>query len=95
MTRNTRRSLAALLVAGPLVGACDVDPYARQGTWQPMGSNRANLEAMVAEPAHLRQGAAAAADMALVATPAIQRLQAGERQPLLPPGSSAPRGVTQ
>ena len=95
MTRSTRRSLAALLVAGSLVAGCDVDPYARQGTWQPMGSNRANLEAMVAEPAHLRQGTAAAADTALVAAPAIRRLQAGERQPLLPPSSAASQGVTQ
>ena len=95
MTRSTRRPLVALLVAVPLVAACDVDPYARRGTWQPMDSNRANLEAMVAEPAHLRQGTAAAVDTALVAAPAIRRLQAGERQPLLSPGSAASRGVTQ
>ena len=45
--------LAGLLL---LAGCNQLDPYHRQGMWEPSGANAANLAAMVADPRDLIRG---------------------------------------
>ncbi len=65
--------LAVLLLP---VAACDIDN--RPGTWQPVGSNDANLRAMIADPDDLVTGVAdTRADGGVVAA-AVARYRAGK-----------------
>ncbi len=78
----------ALLTAG-----CAPDTYFppndfdRAGTWQAEGINDRNLRAMVADPAHLRQGVGASTDRGDAGAAAVNQLQRGQR-PQLPAGLS-------
>ncbi len=83
MARQTAPILGLLLV----LGACADTDFDRPYTWQAEGVNERNLRAMVADPAHLTRGAAAATDRGQQASAAISALEAG-RRPALPAGLS-------
>lgn len=71
------------------LAACEqTDPYVRAGDWRPLGANATNLRAMVADPADLYQGRAAAAAPGDVAAAAVARLRA-DAVKRLPPSSIA------
>jgi len=49
-----RRAAILILL---LLPACEqIDPYAREGVWRPLGANEANLRLHVATPSHLDRG---------------------------------------
>ncbi|BBK31531.1 hypothetical protein STHU_21650 [Allostella humosa] len=62
----------ALALAGC---SAPVEPTQREGTWRPIGSNDTNLRAMVADPAHLSQGAESSGGRGWQASQAIGRLR--------------------
>ncbi len=62
--------LLALSACGP-----DVDPLTREGLWHPTHVNRANLVAMVANPADLVRGTGSATADGLLAAAAVERLR--------------------
>ena len=67
------------------LAACEqTDPYVRAGDWRPLGANAANLRAMVANPADLYAGRAAAVSSGDLAAAAVARLRADAVKPLLP-----------
>lgn len=70
-------SLAFVLLAG-----CAGDDFSRPGTWQPAGVNEANLQMMLADPAHAQRGVAAPDERAQPASAAIRRLERDRRRPL-------------
>lgn len=84
MTRGALRTLRsgccfivlALTLALALAACEQTDPYVRPGDWRPLGANAANLRAMVADPADLYQGRAAAASPGDLAAAAVARLRA-------------------
>ncbi len=80
--------MRSLPLAALLLVACSSlpDPVDRPGTWQPSGTNEANLRAMVAEPAHLSRGVGAQDSRGEASARPIARLLAGER-----PGLPDPR----
>ena len=65
-----------------LLGGCMSNDLNRPGTWQSSGANETNLRAMIADPVHLRAGAAAPTERATPATQAIRRMDADRRRPL-------------
>jgi hypothetical protein len=70
-----------------LAAGCTQDPFDRPGTWRSTGANDRNLRAMIAEPAHLRVGAAARAERGDAGSNAATRLLTERRRPL--PAASA------
>ncbi len=71
--------LAALLLAG-----CDyMTPETRPGTWQPTGSNDANLAAELVNRHDLVKGRGSDTTEGVLAAQAIARLQADQTKPLL------------
>jgi hypothetical protein len=62
--------LLALSACGP-----DVDPLTREGLWHPTHVNRANLVAMVANPADLVRGTGSPTADGQLAAAAIERLR--------------------
>ncbi|WP_419898750.1 hypothetical protein [Roseomonas sp. USHLN139] len=72
--------LVLLLVA--LAGCGALDPYERPGTWRPGRVNEANLQAMLADPAHRDRGVAADGTDGALAGAAIERLREGKPRPL-------------
>jgi len=63
-------SLLALSACGP-----DYDPLTREGLWHPTHVNRSNLVSMVANPADLVRGQAAAGSDGDLASAAVDRLR--------------------
>lgn len=55
---RVRTMVRLSLIGGTLaLAACqNLDPYTREGTWQPTGANQGNLAAMVANPYDLIHG---------------------------------------
>lgn len=84
--------LCALAVPAALIlGACTLaDPLEREGTWRPTRVNDANLRAMIADPAHLRQGVGEPSGRGRQATDAIERLEDRKLDPL-PDVRASPR----
>src|SRR4051794_38269756 len=73
------------LVVLVLVSGCTYDPfdpYQRPGTWNPDGSNNANLRAMVVNPHDLVQGTGTSVSTGAVAAPPVERVLTGNRYPL-------------
>ena len=54
----------------------------RPGTWRPMGANYANLQAQVADPAHLDRGVAAATERGAQGADPVTRLLEDRRRAL-------------
>ena len=76
-----RRTIAILFL--PLAAAaCDREPFERPGTLRATGINQANLQAMLVEPDHARQGIAAEGSSGATAADAVDRLLKGKRAPL-------------
>ena len=74
-----------LLIGFVVISGCSYDPfdpYQRPGTWNPEGSNDANLRAMVANPHDLVQGTGQGVSSGAEATPPVARVLAGKRYPL-------------
>lgn len=65
----------SLLCAGILLlGACNqTDPYMREGSWRPHGTNDANLRAMLVSPSDLVRGVAGAGSDGQQAAVALDR----------------------
>ena len=76
--------MRALLILVALCGCSAMDPYAREGMWQPNGSNDLNLAAMVSNPRDLIAGHGDAALRPMQTTAAVDRLVADKAKPLLP-----------
>jgi hypothetical protein len=80
---RTVRSIGLLLAA--LVSGCaQIDPYTREGMWQPEGANDSNLAAMVANPYDLIRGHGETLPQPRLATLAVSRLLGGTPAPLPP-----------
>jgi hypothetical protein len=71
-----------LLLAASLAGCAQIDPYTREGMWQPEGVNSVNLAVSVANPSDLLRGHGAAGPQPVLATNAVRRLLAGVPAPL-------------
>jgi hypothetical protein len=67
--------LPVLMVAGAaaLGGCAQIDPYTRQGIWQPSGVNDANLAAMVVDKSDLWYGRGNSSGSVRTATRAVER----------------------
>lgn len=63
-------------------GCAATDPLSRDGLWQPVGANAANLKAMLANPADLYEGSSYPAMDGSVAANAVTRYRAGRVKPL-------------
>ncbi len=74
--------LLTLLAFGGCGTDWDVAGPDRPGTWQPEGSNAANLQAMVATPAHLDRGVGASTDRGAQGADAVERLLDDRRRAL-------------
>jgi hypothetical protein len=72
----------SLLLALAVAGCAGTDPLTRAGVWHPNGANRANLEAMAANPADLRAGHGSATADGDLAAAAVARLRQGRVRPL-------------
>lgn len=72
--------VVVLLVAGCTPDL--VDPYQRPGTWNPTGSNNANLSAMIVNPHDLVEGTGQTVSIGAEAAPPVARVLAGKRYPL-------------
>jgi hypothetical protein len=73
------------LIGLVLLAGCNYDPfdpYQRPGTWNPDGSNNANLRAMVANPHDLIEGTGTSVSSGAEAAPPVTRLLTGKRYPL-------------
>ena len=77
-----KRPATLFLLLGPVLlvvaGCAAVDPTHREGTWQPIGANDANLRAMVANPEDLNHGRADTRADGAVAARAVARYRAGK-----------------
>ena len=72
--RYASLTLALLAVAG-----CEAtDPYLRQGTWRPTGTNDLNIAAQVIRPSDLVRGVDYAPRDGTMATAAVERYRAGK-----------------
>jgi type IV pilus biogenesis protein CpaD/CtpE len=86
------RNLLLLMV---LAGCSQVDPYTRDGMWQPNGANSLNLAAMVSDPRDLLRGHGETGAQPVQSAMAVDRLLTNTAKPLLPldadaaPGSGA------
>ncbi len=74
--------MRALLLLGALGGCAGLDPLTRAGVWRPIGANEANLQAMVANPYDLTNGAASPVADGTIAADAVARYRAGKVRPL-------------
>jgi hypothetical protein len=76
------------LIGGTLAmaGCQNLDPYTREGTWQPTGANQGNLAVMVANPQDLIHGRGQQAEDSKEPALAINRLWTDTPKPLLDPG---------
>ena len=83
----------ALLITVMLTGCAQVDPYTRNGMWQPEGVNDRNLEAMVANPADLIYGHGDPRTQPQMATTAVSQLLAGHAKTLPAISSDATPGA--
>ena len=70
------RATLSLAVLLPALAACEVQD--RPGTWQPVGSNDANLRAMIADPDDLVTGVADTRADGQVVAAAVARYRAGK-----------------
>ncbi len=66
--------LAAALFLS-LAGCTYLDPYRREGMWNPTGANEANLGTMVATPTDLAKGQSDAGSSGDLAAAAVKRLR--------------------
>lgn len=66
----------------PLVAVLVGCAHDRPGTWQPTGANNTNLQAMIADPAHLDRGVGASTDRGAAGADATTRLLEGRRRAL-------------
>lgn len=69
-------------------GCAEIDPYRREGMWQPEGINSRNLAAMVIRPADLLRGQGDAGATGQTSTAAVIRLfsDTPRQLPALSPG---------
>ncbi len=90
VSRILRTPCCCLALALALaLAACErTDPYVRAGDWRPLGANAANLRAMLADPADLYRGRAAALSSGDLAAAAVARLRT-DAVKRLPPSSIA------
>lgn len=72
-----------------LAGCQELDPYTREGTWQPTGANQGNLAAMVANPQDLIHGRGQRAEDTKEPTLAINRIWTDTPKTLLDPGGGS------
>ncbi len=64
------------LAAGLVLASCSfIDPYRRDGMWNPNGANEANLGAMVATPTDLARGQSEPGSSGDLAAAAVKRLR--------------------
>lgn len=69
-------SLALVLLA---VAGCEAtDPYLREGTWRPTGTNDLNIAAQIIRPSDLVRGVDYAPLDGTMATAAVERYRAGK-----------------
>src|SRR5271155_792573 len=82
-----RRFLTMLGLLGALGGCAGlIDPYPREGTWTPSGSNDDNLRAMVVNPVDLQHGTGSPDSLGVTAATAVSRLR-NDNVKQLPEGS--------
>jgi pimeloyl-ACP methyl ester carboxylesterase len=82
---SQRTAMLRLIPMLLLLAACesyDVVGPDRPGTWQPIGANNSNLQAMVADPSHLDRGVGASTDRGHAGSDAVQRLLEDRRRAL-------------
>jgi hypothetical protein len=72
----------ALLLLIVLAGCDEIDPYHREGTWQPNDANQDNLRAMVAVPSDLAVAAHVGSADGVLAEAAVSRLHHDHVRPL-------------
>ena len=77
-TRLRQASLLALIA----LASCGQDDVDRPGTWQPIGANAANLQAMAAVPSHLDRGVGSSTDRGAEGSNAVTRLLEDRRRAL-------------
>lgn len=75
---SLRRAPLLALIA---LASCADEPD-RPGTWQPIGANAANLQAMAAVPSHLDRGVGASTDRGAEGSNAVTRLLEDRRRVL-------------
>jgi len=80
--RNPMLRRIPLLLLLASCGSYDVIGPDRPGTWQPIGANNTNLQAMVADPSHLDRGVGASTERGHAGTDAVQRLLEDRRRAL-------------
>ena len=76
------RWTALLLVPALVAGCAQVDPFTRDGMWQPEGINERNLAVSVVNPGDLLRGHGETRPQPRMATDAVRRLLAGVPTPL-------------
>lgn len=74
--------LLALVALASCSQSQDVMGPDRPGTWQPIGANAANLQAMAAVPSHLDRGVGASTDRGSEGAGAVTRLLEDRRRAL-------------
>ena len=85
---------AILIVLALAACSKQVDPYTRDGMWQPSGANSLNLAAMTANPADLVHGHGDPGPQPVTAAAAVNRLLAGTPKPLLVLDANATPGAS-
>ena len=71
-----RRYLTVFGLLAALGGCAGMlDPYQREGTWSPAGTNDDNLRAMVVNPVDLQHGTGANDSVGVIAATAVNRLR--------------------
>ncbi len=84
--------MRTLLILLAVAGCSQIDPYTRDGMWQPNGANSLNLAAMTANPLDLVRGHGDAGPQPVEATGAVDRLLSGRAKPLAVVGADATPG---
>ena len=85
--RHASLALAVLALAG-----CEAtEPYLREGTWRPTGSNDLNIAAQIIRPSDLGRGVDYAPRDGTMPTAAIERYRAGKIKKLPDSGFAAIR----
>jgi uncharacterized membrane protein YgcG len=72
-----------------LAGCQDLDPYTREGMWQPTGANQGNIAAMVANPQDLIHGRGQSVEDTKEPTLAINHIWTDTPKQLLDPGGGS------
>lgn len=92
-----RRGFLIVSVAGLLAGCAAIDPFERDGVWNPTGAERENIAVQAANPSDLLIGHGDATSPGPVASGAIGRIYStdkGQEQSASSGGSSSGGGAS-